>query len=98
LNSAGIVLLLVSADFLASNYCYDIEVTQAMERHEAGEAVVIPVLLRPVDWQAAPFAKLQALPKNAKPVTSWDSCDEAFTDIARGIRHAVQEFGGREAG
>src|SRR5690349_17931113 len=55
LGSAGVILLLVSADFLASDYCYDVELTRALERHEAGEARVIPVILRSVDWRGAPF-------------------------------------------
>src|ERR1700738_3146302 len=71
LNSAQIILLLISSDFLASEYCYSIEMKRALERHDAGEARVIPVLLQPVDWQGAPFKKLQVLPKNAKPVTRW---------------------------
>ncbi|HYG09392.1 MAG TPA: toll/interleukin-1 receptor domain-containing protein, partial [Pyrinomonadaceae bacterium] len=91
LNSAHIILLLVSADFLASDYCYDIEVERAMERHEAGEARVIPIILRPCDWQSAPFGRLQALPKDAKPVTKWDNTDDAFLDIAKGIRDAAAE-------
>jgi hypothetical protein len=86
LQTARIILLLVSADFLASNYCYDIEVQQAMARHEAGDACVIPIILRPVDWHSALFGKLQALPKDGRPVTSWPNRDEAFLDIARGIR------------
>lgn len=89
LKSADIILLLVSADFLASDYCYDIELKLAMERHEAGEACVIPVILRPCDWSGAPFSKLHALPRNAKPVTIWSNHDEAFTDIVQGIRKAV---------
>jgi hypothetical protein len=92
LDSAGVILLLVSSDFLASDYCYDVEMKRAMERHAKGEAVVIPIILRSVDWQAAPFSKLQALPKDAKPVTSWIDRDEAFTDIARGIRKAVEKI------
>lgn len=91
LNSADIILLLVSSDFLASKYCYDIEVKRAMERHEAGEARVIPTILRPCDWQSAPFGKLQSLPKDVNPVTKWDNIDEAFLDIARGIRKAAAE-------
>lgn len=94
LNSAGVILLLISADFLASDYCYDIELKRAMQRHEAGEARVIPVILRPVDWQGAPFGKLQALPKDAKPVTSWTKRDEAFANVAQGIRAAVEELVG----
>ncbi len=92
LNTARVILLLISADFLASDYCYDIELTRAMERHTEGEARVIPVILREVDWKGAPFGKLQALPKNAKPVTNWANRDAAFTDVARGIRKAVEEL------
>lgn len=92
LDSAQVILLLISADFLASDYCWDIEVKRAMERHEAGEAIVIPVILRPVDWKGTPFSKLQALPKNAKPVTTWTNQDEAFLDAAKGIRQAVEQF------
>jgi len=90
LQTARIILLLVSADFLASDYCYDIEVQQAMARHEAGEARVIPIILRPVDWHSALFGKLQALPKDARPVTSWPDRDEAFLDIARSIRRVAE--------
>jgi hypothetical protein len=92
LNTARVILLLVSSDFVASDYCWDVEVKRAMERHEAREAHVIPVILRPVDWMSAPFGKLQALPTDAKPVTSWENRDEAFLDIAQGIRVAVMEL------
>jgi hypothetical protein len=78
LEQAQIILLLISADFLVSDYCYDRELNRAMERHEAGEAVVVPVMLRSVDWQGARFMTLQALPKNAVPVTTWSNQDEAF--------------------
>ena len=64
----------------------------AMERHEAGEARVVPIILRPVDWHSAPFGKLQALPKDGRPVTSWANQDEAFLDIARGIRSVAEEL------
>lgn len=92
LNSARIILLLISANFLASDYCYDIEMGRAMERHEAGEARVIPIILKPVDWSGAAFGKLQAVPKNAKPVTTWENQDEAFLNIAQAIRKAAQEL------
>lgn len=92
LKAADIILLLVSANFLASDYCYDIELKLAMERHEAGEARVVPVILRPCDWSGAPFGKLQALPKNARPVTTWPNRDEAFTDIAKGIRKTAENL------
>jgi hypothetical protein len=92
LQSASIILLLVSSDFLASDYCYGKELKSAMERHEKGEARVIPIIIRSVDWNQAPFGKLQALPKDAKPVKSWSDIDEAFTNIAQGIRIAIDEI------
>jgi len=94
LQTARIILLLVSADFLASDYCFDVEMQRALARHEAGEARVIPVILRAVDWQGAPFAKLQALPTDGKPVMSWANRDEAFLNVAQGIRGAVEEIVG----
>ncbi len=89
LNKAQVILLLISANFLASDYCFDIELQRAIERHNAGSARVIPIILKPCDWSGAPFGKLQALPKNAKPVTTWSNQDEALTNVAQGIRAAV---------
>jgi hypothetical protein len=63
---------------------------RAMVRHQSGHACVIPVIIRSVDWRGAPFAELQALPKDAKAVASWKNRDEAWTDVARGIRHAAE--------
>lgn len=92
LNTANIILLLVSAAFLNSDYCYDIELQRALERHAAGEARVIPVILRPCDWTHTAFAKLQALPADGKPVTTWSNRDEAFLNITQGIRRVAQEL------
>ncbi|ETR72570.1 MAG: leucine-rich repeat-containing protein [Candidatus Magnetoglobus multicellularis str. Araruama] len=90
LERARIILLLISADFIASDYCWEKEVKRALERHESGEAVVIPVMLRSCDWQDAPFAKLQGLPKEMKPVKSWPDRDAAWTNVATGIREVAQ--------
>jgi hypothetical protein len=92
LESAQIILLLVSSSFLASDYCHDVEMRRALKRHKRGQARVIPVILRSVDWHGAEFGKLQALPRDGKPVTSWKNRDAAFTDIARGIREAVNSL------
>src|SRR5262245_57626630 len=92
LESAGVILLLVSSDFLASDYCYDLEMARAMERHAEGTARVIPIILRKCDWSEAPFGNLLALPKNATPVKSWADQDEAFTDIVTGIKQAIAEI------
>jgi internalin A len=89
LESASIILLLVSADFLASDYCWDKEVTRAVQRDAAGEATVIPVVLRECDWKGAPFERLQGLPTDLKPVTAWDDRDAAWTNVARGIRNSL---------
>jgi tetratricopeptide (TPR) repeat protein len=98
LKTASIILLLISPDFMDSDYCYGVEMKRAMERHERGEALVIPIILRPVYWKKAPFGKLQALPKDAVPVTSsaWHTLDEAFFDIAEKIRVAAEELTARE--
>ncbi len=95
LGAASIILLLISPDFIASDYCYSIEMTRALERHRRNEARVIPVLLRPCDWHAAPFARLAVLPTNAQPVTLWLNEDEAFHNIAVGIRRVVVEMRAR---
>lgn len=91
-KSARVILLLVSADFLASDYCYREEMSVALARHQAGRTRVIPVILRACDWSAAPFGQIQSLPTNAEPVTSWKNPDEAFADIARGIRTAIDQL------
>jgi hypothetical protein len=80
-----IILLRVSPDFIASSYCWGVEMTRAMERHEDGTARVIPVILRPCIWNELPFGKLQALPAYAKAVTKWPNRDDAFLNIASGI-------------
>ena len=92
LYGADIILLLVSPDSLASDYFYGREVTVSLERHEKGEAVVVPVILRPCAWTITPLAKLEALPAKGKPVTQWPSQDEAFTDIAHSIGEIVENL------
>ena len=90
LEEAQVILLLVSSSFLASDYCWDVETKRAVERHDRDEAKVIPIILRPCDWQGAPFGKIQALPRDGKAITSWSNRDEAFTDVALGIRRAIE--------
>ena len=92
LNSAQIILLLISADFMASDYCYGVEMNKAMERHQGNEAIVIPIILRPVYWQITKFSQLQALPEDGKPVITWKHQDEAFLDIVQGIKNVTQSL------
>jgi len=90
LESAEVIVFLVSADFLASAYCFGREVKRAVEKHESGEARVIPIILHPADWRATPFGQLQALPRGGKAVTTWFPQAEAWTDVAMGIQTVVQ--------
>lgn len=95
INTDEVILLLVSSDFLASDYCYDIEMKRAMERHEAGDAIVIPVILRACDWHPAPFGKLKAVPLDGKPITQWADLDDAFLQVAKAVREAAGRLGGK---
>jgi hypothetical protein len=90
LEAADIILLLVSPDFLASEYCYSTEMGRALERHNEGSARVIPVILRPCEWLEALFGKLLATPTDGKPVTKWADKDDAFLDVAKAIRNAAE--------
>ncbi len=92
LNQAQIILLLVSADFINSDYCHDKEMLRALERHAAREAVVIPIILRACDWLQAPFSKLQGLPKDVKPIKTWADRDEAWLDVVRGLRKVIESL------
>jgi formylglycine-generating enzyme required for sulfatase activity len=92
LESAQIILLLISADFLASDYCYSVELKRALERHDNQEATVIPVILRSCDWKRTKFGKLAALPTDGKAIKSWSDLDEAFTDVVTGLRSMIDKL------
>ena len=93
LDAAEIILLLLSADFLASDYCIDVEMARALERHDAGQAEVIPIIMRECLWESTPLGKLQALPANGTPVAGFSDPDVAFTEIARAIQAIVERRG-----
>src|SRR5260370_3403151 len=88
LNTAQIILLLLSADFLASEHCHDV-MTRALQKHKEGSVYVIPILLRPVNWEDSPVSALQALPTNGKPVTKWRNRDDAYLLITNEIRKII---------
>jgi internalin A len=92
LEHADIILLLVSADFIASDYCYEKEMKRAIERQERKEARVIPIIVRDVDWKDTPFAKLQALPKDGLAITKWSDKDSAWRNVSEGIKKVVEEI------
>ncbi len=92
LETASIILLLVSPDFLASDYCYEKEMLRALERHRRGDTRVIPIILRSCDWQHSPLKDLQCLPHDGKPATEWDNPDAAFLDITKGLRKVIERL------
>lgn len=89
-QEAEIVLLLVSPHFIASDYCFDVEMARALERHEAGEATVIPVILRPCHWHDLPFGKLLAATPDGKPVSQYPSLDDGFYQVVDAIKKAIR--------
>ncbi len=90
LNSAGIIVLLVSLDYLASGHCLA-EMRRGMERHDAGEARVVPVILKPCEWETSQFGKLNVLPTHGKPVVEWESHHQGLLDVTKGLRRIAQE-------
>lgn len=92
LTSSTIIILLISSDFLASDYCTEKEVKIAMEMHENRNAVVVPIIIRSCDWARSPFAKLQALPKNAEPIKKWGDEDDAWLDVCKSLRATIESF------
>lgn len=97
LEAADIVLLLVSSDFINSDYCYSREMARALERHARKEAHVIPVILRACDWKSSPIGKLLAVPTDARAVTSWPNQDEALTDVVKAIRKVANSVVSKSA-
>lgn len=92
LESAPIIVLLVSIDFINSDFCWEQELEVALERHESGDARVIPVILGSCLWQQTPLSRLQALPQEGRPVASWADRDEALALVAEGIRQAADSW------
>ncbi|MBW4517458.1 MAG: tetratricopeptide repeat protein [Timaviella obliquedivisa GSE-PSE-MK23-08B] len=93
MRTADVILLLISPAFVASRYCYEIELPDAMARHEAEEACVVPILLQEVvGWQKLPFAKLQVYPSGGTPLADWRPQRKAFENVVEGIEKAVKEL------
>jgi len=92
IDSAEVILLLISPDFIASDYCYDKEVQRALQRHSEGTARVIPIILRPCDWHDLPFGKLLAAPTDGKAITRWTNPDEALLDVVTSIKAALKHL------
>lgn len=92
LKRSDIVLLFVSPHFFESDYCFETEMRDALRRHAAGTTRVVPIILRPCLWKTAPFAQLQALPRDGKAVSTWENLDDACMDAASGVMDVVGEL------
>lgn len=92
LKSADIILLLVSTDFLVSPYCFEKEMKMALERHKNKSAVVIPVILRRCDWLKSELKDLVAVPKDGKPIKSWNDPDEAYFEVKQEIEKVIDSY------
>lgn len=92
IESSDIILLLVSIDFINSKYCYEVELERALELHASGKAKVIPIILRSCLWHQMTFGKLQALPREGRPVKEWPDQDQALAGIAEGVRQIAEEL------
>jgi hypothetical protein len=91
-KSADIFIFLLSADTLASEYINSVELKIALERRAAGHSEIVPVILRPCLWEETVFQNMQVLPTSAKPVTTWSNKDEAFLDVANGLKKVFENF------
>jgi hypothetical protein len=91
LEACDIVFLMISPDFLNSDYCMDTEMTRAMERHDEGTARVIPIIVEDCYWKSTPFKTLKALPKDGKPISNWTNENTAFLNIVEEIARILDD-------
>ncbi len=92
LESADIVLLLISPYFIASDYCYEVEMKRALEKHNKSESIVIPVILHPCDWHDMPFGKLLACPKDGKPISKFPNLHDGFLEVTKAVKNAASRL------
>ena len=92
LNEARMILLMISPDFMDSDFCYRSQMEKAIEKHEQQKACVIPVILRPVDWKGSPLDKLHPLPDPAKPIAKWELRDEGYENVVIGIKRVIGQL------
>src|ERR1043166_1912842 len=97
LQQADIILLFISPSFFDSDYCYDVEMQQALRQHEEQRSVVIPVIVRPCEWASSPLGSLLALPTDGRPLPKWPNRDEGAKNVADGVMRAVAELHKQQA-
>ncbi|HHS8295673.1 toll/interleukin-1 receptor domain-containing protein [Morganella psychrotolerans] len=92
LETADIIILLVSSSFIASNYCYSKEVNLAIERHDRKDTLVIPIIVRRCHWDTTPFHKIQSVPTDGRPIASWENVDDGWYNAITGIKEAINKL------
>src|SRR3954462_15012841 len=90
LNTADLIICLISADFINSDYCYDIEMKDALTRHNSGKAQIIPIIIRSCDWSDTPFSTIQVLPTLGKPIHEWPDQDQAYMNVVDGLKKSIR--------
>jgi hypothetical protein len=95
IRTSDVILPLVSASFLNSDYCSGVELETALKQHEEGQARIVPVILRPCNWTPSPLGRLQALPTDAKAITTWENQDEALVDVIKGLERVINNIRSR---
>jgi hypothetical protein len=98
LSGADVIILLISIHFLSNSFCWSQQLEKAIDRHDRGEAVVIPVFVRPCAWEGTPIEKLQGVPRRGKAISRWSDKHEAWTQVARGIEQALAAWRLRNSG
>jgi TIR domain len=91
LEACDLFIALVSPDFLASNYCYEREMTRAIERHDAGRLRLVPIIVQPCDWKSSPLQRFKALPKDGKPVSDWTNENNAWLNVVTQLRRLIED-------
>lgn len=89
LESSDIVICLISADFIASTYCYGKELSRSLELQEEGKLKCICIILKPCDWHDLPLSKFQCIPEDGKPITKWSNQDSAWLDCTKKIKSTL---------
>lgn len=92
LGEDDIIILLISSDFIVSDYCYNIEMCKAIERVENRECIVIPIIVRPCLWTETPLKDILALPEDGKPISQFADCDEAYLEVVSAVNKMLNSF------
>lgn len=92
IEQADVILFLISSDFMASDYINDVEIKKAIDRYQQKSVKIVPIIVRPCDFESFPVSQYQALPKDAKAISLWDDKDEALLDVVKSLKKLLQQL------